>query len=292
MNAVVPDVVPDRVPPRVPAASRPMLRVLRELRVLLPVPSGPPLRTVRRALAVFATPPLLLAACGDDSGAARQQGQPMSRQDSITAGATAAQAAGSASDSVARPAGDRPVVLFLGTSLTAGLGLDPAEAYPQRVAELAAAAGTPIEVVNAGLSGETSAGALRRLDWVLRTPADVVVIETGANDGLRGLSPDATRANLEAIVERVRTLQPAARVVLVQMEAPPNLGAAYTRDFRAMYPAVAGQYDIPLVPFLLEGIAGRPELNQADGIHPSAAGARIAARTVWATLGDVVAGAR
>lgn len=231
-------------------------------------------------------------ACGD-AGTARQAPSrgpaaavaDAARPDSITGGALAAQPGG---DSVARPAGDRPVVLFIGTSLTAGLGLDPAEAYPQRVAELAEAAGTPIEVVNAGLSGETSAGALRRADWVLRTPADVVVIETGANDGLRGLSPASTRANLEAIVTKVRAAQPAARVVLVQMEAPPNLGEAYTREFREMYPAVARTYEIPLVPFLLEGIAGRAELNQADGIHPTAEGARLAARTVWGTLGPVV----
>ena len=181
-----------------------------------------------------------------------------------------------------------PTVLFVGTSLTAGLGLDPDEAFPQRVAELAAAEGDSIRVVNAGLSGETSAGALRRVDWLLRAPADVIVLETGANDGLRAIDPDSTRANLVAIVERVRAVQPRARLVLVQMEAPPNLGAAYTRAFREMYSSVARDYGLVLVPFLLEGIAGKRELNQQDGMHPNAEGARMAARTVWRVLGPVI----
>ena len=180
------------------------------------------------------------------------------------------------------------MVLFVGTSLTAGLGLDPDDAFPQRVAELAAAAGDTIRIVNAGLSGETSAGALRRVDWLLRAPADVIVLETGANDGLRAIDPDSTRANLEAIVERVRAVQPRARLVLVQMEAPPNLGPAYTRAFREMYPAVAQEYGLPLVPFLLEGVAGERALNQQDGIHPNEEGARRVARTVWRAIQPVV----
>lgn len=186
------------------------------------------------------------------------------------------------------PAGSGPVVLFIGTSLTAGLGLDPSEAWPARVGELAEAAGAPIRVVNAGLSGETSAGALERADWVLRGPADIVVIETGANDGLRGLDVASVRRNIDALVAKVRAAKPDARVVLVQMEAPPNLGPAYTSDFRALYPALASQYGIPLVPFLLDSVAGRRELNQPDGIHPTAEGARIAARQVWRTLEPVV----
>lgn len=180
-------------------------------------------------------------------------------------------------------------MLFFGTSLTAGLGLDPAQAYPQRVAELAAAAGTPIRVVNAGLSGETSAGALRRADWVLRrTPADIVIIETGANDGLRAFDVETVRANIDALVARVKAVQPRARVLLVQMEALPNLGPAYTRAFHDVYPAIADKYGIPLIPFLLEGVAGVQRLNQEDGIHPTPEGARMAARTVWGTLGPVV----
>lgn len=180
-------------------------------------------------------------------------------------------------------------MLFFGTSLTAGLGLDPSQAYPQRVADLAAAAGTPIRMVNAGLSGETSAGALRRADWVLkRTPADIIVLETGANDGLRAFDVETVRSNIDALVAKVRAAQPQARVLLVQMEALPNLGPEYTRAFHDVYPAVADKYGIPLIPFLLEGVAGVQRLNQEDGVHPTAEGARMAARTVWGALGPVV----
>ena len=235
--------------------------------------------------------PLLVAACGGGEGQGRAQaGSPEAAPSSIGAGGPAAQPGGTSTNGgdAAIPAGSGPVVLFIGTSLTAGLGLDPSEAWPQRVGELAGAAGTPIRVVNAGLSGETSAGALDRADWVLRGPADVVVIETGANDGLRGLDVPSVQRNIDALVAKVRAAKPAARVVLVQMEAPPNLGEAYTRDFRALYPALASKYGIPLVPFLLDSVAGRRELNQPDGIHPTAEGARIAARQVWRVLGPVV----
>jgi acyl-CoA thioesterase-1 len=235
----------------------------------------------------------LLAACGGDSGATTRaddrSGSAGAAADSIGGSGALAQPGGTSANGAAAATAGRPVVLFLGTSLTAGLGLDPSQAFPQRVAELAAAAGTPIEVVNAGLSGETSAGALRRADWVLgRTHADVVVIETGANDGLRAFDVETVRDNIDALVAKVRAAQPQARVLLVQMEALPNLGPQYTRAFHDVYPAVADKYDIPLIPFLLEGVAGKAELNQADGIHPTPEGARIAARTVWGTLGPVV----
>lgn len=143
--------------------------------------------------------------------------------------------------------------------------------------------------MNAGVSGETSAGALRRVDWVLREPADVVVIETGANDGLRGQSPEALRTNLVQIVRRVRAVQPQAQVALVQMEAPRNLGADYTRRFHAAYAAAAREAGVPLWPFLLEGVAGDVALNQGDGVHPNEAGARRVAATVWQALAPVVA---
>jgi acyl-CoA thioesterase-1 len=178
--------------------------------------------------------------------------------------------------------------VFVGTSLTAGLGLDPDSAYPALIARKADSAGIRIQVTNAGVSGETSAGALRRIDWVLREPADVVVLETGANDGLRGLRVDSTRANIEAVVERIRAAQPAARVVLVQMEAPPNFGTAYTTEFRAMFPAVAEKYQLTLVPFLLDRVAGVASLNQQDGIHPNEAGERIVAENVWRAIRPVL----
>ncbi len=185
----------------------------------------------------------------------------------------------------------RPRVVFIGTSLTAGLGLDPDSAYPAVVGRLAAAAGTPVDVVNAGVSGETSAGALRRVDWVLREPADVVVIETGANDGLRGQSVGSLRANLDAILARVRRDRPAARVALVQMEAPRNFGAGYTDRFHAVFPAAARTGGATLFPFLLDGVAGVPRLNQADGVHPTAEGAQRVGATVWKALRPLVADA-
>jgi acyl-CoA thioesterase-1 len=183
-------------------------------------------------------------------------------------------------------------VLFVGTSLTAGLGLDPDSAYPALIQRKADSAGIPLAVTNAGVSGETSAGALRRIDWVLREPSDVVVIETGANDGLRALRVDSTRANLEALVERIRGARPTARVVLVQMEAPPNLGARYTAEFRGMFPGVAQKYGLVLIPFLLDRVAGIDSLNQADGMHPNEAGERIVAETVWRALRPVLDSAR
>ena len=181
-------------------------------------------------------------------------------------------------------AGSRKTVLMVGTSLTAGLGLDPEEAYPALLQRKADSLGLHIDFVNAGLSGETSAGALRRIDWLLRGPADVVVIETGANDGLRGLNVDSTRANLRAIITKVKTARPAARILLAQMEAPPNLGAKYTAAFSAMYQDVAKEAAVSLMPFLLEGVAGVTSLNQPDGIHPNERGEQIVADNVWATL--------
>ena len=182
-----------------------------------------------------------------------------------------------------------PIVLFFGTSLTAGYGLDPQQSFPSLIEQKASKDGIPIKVINAGLSGETTAGALRRIDWVLRTPADLVVIEAGANDALRGLSPDAARLNLERLVAAVRQKQPQAKMVLIQMEAPPNYGIAYTRRFRAVYAEVAGKQKLPLLPFLLTGVAGIPRLNQADGVHPNLAGERIVADNVWKSLKPIVA---
>jgi acyl-CoA thioesterase-1 len=173
-------------------------------------------------------------------------------------------------------------VVFLGDSLTAGLGVDAAHAYPALIQDRLRAAGYPHLVVNAGVSGDTSAGGLRRLDWSLKGRVDVIVVALGANDGLRGLSPRDLQANLGTIVERARARN--ASVLLAGMEAPPNFGAEYTREFRAVYPAVAKKYDVPLVPFLLAGVAGVPALNQSDGIHPNPQGHRMIADLVWRQL--------
>lgn len=188
-----------------------------------------------------------------------------------------------ATGDAARPSA-RPSVVFAGTSLTAGLGLDPDSAYPVHVQRLIDSAGLDYEVVNAGVSGETSSALLRRLDWLLREPFAVFVIETGANDGLRGIPVPTMQSNIERIVDRVRATRPGATVALVRMEAPPNMGAEYTREFREVYPAVARARGIPLLPFLLEDVAGIRELNQGDGIHPNYRGSRILARNVWKGL--------
>jgi acyl-CoA thioesterase-1 len=187
---------------------------------------------------------------------------------------------------------NRPIALIVGTSLTAGYGLDSPEfAYPAILQAKADSAGVPVRIVNAGLSGETSAGAVRRLDWLLGEEPRLVIVETGANDGLRGLDPDSTAANLAAIVERVRARYPAAVVALVQMEAPPNLGADYTARFRAMYGDVARRAGARLLPFLLEGVAGDPALNQSDGIHPTEEGAKRVAENLWPAVLPLLRGA-
>jgi acyl-CoA thioesterase-1 len=184
-----------------------------------------------------------------------------------------------------RPSTDaRPVILFVGTSLTAGYGLDPDQAFPALVQEKIDAAGLSYRVVNAGVSGETSAGARSRIDWLLRQRVSVLVLETGANDSLRGQDPSATRDNIQAILDATRRSKPAPKLVLVAMEALPNYGAQYQRDFRSIYPTLARSNGAALVPFLLAGVAGDPRLNQPDGIHPNAEGARRVADNVWRVL--------
>jgi acyl-CoA thioesterase I len=183
----------------------------------------------------------------------------------------------------------RPVALIVGTSLTAGLGLDPDQAYPEILQRKADSAGFSVRIVNAGLSGETSAGALRRIDWLLQQRADLVMIETGANDGLRGVNVDSSRANLLAIVRKVHAAKPSALVFVAQMEAPPNLGADYTSRFHDTFPIVAREGGAALVPFLLDGVAGVPSLNQGDGIHPNLRGERIVADNVWRALAPALA---
>jgi len=196
-----------------------------------------------------------------------------------------AEGAGTIADTSARPAPSAPpAIVFLGTSLTAGLGLDPDHAYPAIVQQKLDSAGLRYTAVNAGVSGESSAGAVRRIDWILRQPPAVLVIETGANDGLRGQDPDSLKANIQLMIDRVRQSSPSTRIVLAGMEALPNLGADYTRRFRAIYPALAAANHVALIPFLLNGVAGVDSLNQQDGIHPTDAGARIVADNVWPVL--------
>jgi len=188
----------------------------------------------------------------------------------------------------AADAGKR-TVLFVGTSLTAGLGLDPDDAFPALIQAKIDSAGLPFRTVNAGNSGETAAGARRRVEsWLIRQPFDVLVLETGSNDMLRGQSVDSTRAAIQAIVDTVRAAHPDARIVLAGMYALPNLGAAYGRRFAAMYPELAEKNRLVLIPFLLDGVGGHPELNQPDGMHPNETGERRVAENVWKTLEPVL----
>ena len=176
----------------------------------------------------------------------------------------------------------RPQVVVFGDSLTAGLGLDPTQAYPALLQQRIDAAGYHYEVVNAGVSGDTSAGGVSRIDWVLGPDVRVLIVAFGGNDGLRGLPVDELKHNLAEIIHRAKTKHVA--VVLAGMEAPPNLGKAYTDGFRGVYSSLAREEQIALVPFLLAGVAGVASLNQPDGIHPTAEGARIAADNVWPAL--------
>jgi len=175
-------------------------------------------------------------------------------------------------------------ILFFGDSITAGSGLDPDEAFPALIQKKIDETGRPWRVVNAGLSGETTAGGLRRLDWILRQPVDIFVIELGGNDGLRGIPPETSRANLQTMIERIRAKHPRVTIVLAGMQMPTNMGPDYTRRFAAMYPELAEKNQTTIIPFLLEGVGGVASLNQADGIHPTAAGHQIVADTVWRTL--------
>jgi len=190
-------------------------------------------------------------------------------------------ASGAASAATA-PAADAPVILCLGDSLTAGFGLPEEQSYPALLQARLDARGYRYRVVNAGVSGDTSAGGLARMDWLLRTFPDIVIVALGGNDGLRGLSPAALKENLARIIERARGV--GARVVLAGMRMPANLGADYTRRFAAVYPVLAREYDVPLIPFLLEGVAADPALNQLDMIHPNAKGTRIVMENVWRVL--------
>ncbi|MGH7561681.1 MAG: arylesterase [Gemmatimonadales bacterium] len=185
-----------------------------------------------------------------------------------------------------------PVILFVGTSLTAGYGLPSLDlAFPALIQKKLDSAGLDYRAVNAGVSGESSAGALARIDWLLgRHRVAVLVIETGANDGLRGQDPDSVRGRIQAIIDRARRESPPPRIVLTGMEALPNLGADYARRFRGIYPELARVNGIALVPFLLTGVAGVDSLNQGDGIHPTAEGQRIVAENVWRVLREVVDG--
>ena len=180
---------------------------------------------------------------------------------------------------------DRPTsLLFFGDSLTAGYGLSPEEAFPALIEKELNKKERVARVTNAGLSGETSAGGLARIDWVLRQPIDIFILELGANDGLRGLPLDQTRKNLQGILDKVKNKNPKAKLVIAGMMVPPNMGPQYSKEFSKIYPDLAKQNKATLIPFLLDGVGGNEKLNQADGIHPNVEGHRIIARNLTAVF--------
>ncbi len=189
---------------------------------------------------------------------------------------------------VAEEADSTRTVLFYGDSLTAGYGIDREQAFPALIQARIDSLGWDFEVFNAGLSGETSAGGLRRIDWILRQKVDVFALELGANDGLRGIDLKDTRSNLQGIVDRVKTKYPDVVVVVVGMQMPPNLGPEYTAEFKGLYSSLAEQNGAALIPFLLAGVGDRPELNLPDGNHPTVAGHKVVAENVWAVLGPLL----
>ncbi|HEY2986407.1 MAG TPA: arylesterase [Candidatus Binatia bacterium] len=180
------------------------------------------------------------------------------------------------------------VVLFLGDSVTAGLGLDSSQAFPALIQKKIDAKGWNVKVINAGVSGDTSAGGLGRMDWLLKNKIDVLVLELGANDGLRGVPPEVTKKNLQAIIDRTKERYPNAEVIVAGMKVPPNMGRAYGQQFEAVYPELAKRNKVRLIPFVLEGVGGVRELNLPDGMHPSAKGHEIIAANVWKVLAPVL----
>jgi len=179
---------------------------------------------------------------------------------------------------------DTGVILFFGDSLTAGLGLDASEAYPALIQKKLDSLNYNYKVINAGLSGETTAGGKNRIDWVLKQNVDIFILELGANDGLRGVPIEETIKNLQDIIDTVEQKNPDTKIILAGMQIPPNMGQDYTTKFKTVFPELAKNNNLPLIPFLLEGVAGNPELNQADGIHPTAEGYTIVAENVWDVL--------
>ena len=175
-------------------------------------------------------------------------------------------------------------IVFFGNSITAGYGLEMSEAFPALIQRKIDSLALPYKVVNAGVSGETSSGGDGRIDWVLRQPVDVFVLELGGNDGLRGIPVTETRKNLQSIIDKVKAKNPAVKIIIAGMQIPPNMGKQYTGEFRSMYPELAKKNDIALIPFLLEGVGGEAKFNQDDGIHPTAEGQKILAQNVWEVL--------
>ena len=194
---------------------------------------------------------------------------------SSTPGEEAVENEGDTTAESATPEAAPAKIIFFGNSLTAAYGLDPAQGFVALVQERLDSLGLRYKAVNAGLSGETTSGGNERVDWVLDQGVDIFVLELGGNDGLRGIDPKVSYQNLVSIIEKVKKAAPEAKIILAGMEAPPNMGKTYTDEFRSIYPRLAKEFDVKLIPFLLEGVGGIPDLNQADGIHPNVKGQKI-----------------
>lgn len=181
-------------------------------------------------------------------------------------------------------------IIFFGDSLTAGYGLDDAstDGYTALIQKRIDSLGLNYKVINAGVSGETTAGGKERADWILRQPVDLFVLELGGNDGLRGIDPASSYANLQSIIDKVKTKNPAAKIILAGMEAPPNMGAKFTAEFRSMYPQLAEKNGLTFIPFFLENVGGIPSLNQRDGIHPNVEGQKVLVENVWKVLKEIL----
>jgi acyl-CoA thioesterase I len=238
---------------------------------------------------ILASATLALTSCTGSSGAENGAGAEGTGGSAIADGPRGGQDGAPGTGTATAPVrADAARVVFVGTSLTAGYGVGDDLAWPAVIQQKIAEEGLPFQVVNAGISGETSAGGLRRIDWTLQQPVDVLVVELGANDGLRGLDPDAMRDNIDEILRRARSRHPDVALVVIGMEAPPNLGAAYTDRFRSAFLELARRHDAAIVPFLLDGVAADPNLNLDDGIHPNPSGHRIIAATVWEVMGPLL----
>lgn len=187
-----------------------------------------------------------------------------------------------------QPAAAERRIVFFGNSLTAAYGLDPAQGFTAIIQRRIDSLKLSYKVINAGLSGETTAGGNERVEWVLQQPVDIFILELGGNDGLRGINPASSYTNLKSIVGKVRKQYPDARIILAGMEAPPNMGQAFTKEFRGIFSRLAQEEKLELIPFILDGVGGIPSLNQADGIHPNVEGAKIVAENVWKTLGPML----
>lgn len=212
---------------------------------------------------------ILFSACGESS---RKEGADNSTEE----------------NSVAEKKKETKSILFFGNSLTAGYGLDTEEAFPAIIQKKIDSLGLSYRVINAGLSGETTAAGKNRIDWVLKQNVDVFILELGANDGLRGIPLKETRRNLQEIIDFVREKNPDTEIILAGMQIPPNMGTEYTSEFRRIFPELAEKNNVHLIPFLLEDVAGIPELNQQDGIHPTIEGQKILAENVWEVLAPII----